>query len=270
MTKSLILFFIILSNVFCAKKTIQNLRFQNEYCHQNKTCNLKSFSLSTYNSLDSKQIGVFKNSYMEGYYEVKDPKYVQDFAVVQYIKGCIFEEYWHDNENVRLRNDGVIRDFFGKKVIFNHPNYVIDSFDDDPIYASFSEGNHRHGLYSIKLNDSKSIIFDDSKFHKSLINIANNNKKKIYFSDMPTGSSYTETMILEGTNKGKISKYTRNASMVFTTCIFKTSDIPRNLSPQNTDTSKAIKCFNWSNSHIYNSNKKLFYTNNNVHSKCFK
>ncbi len=246
--------------------------FRNSDCKKTNSCDLKSFKLKITGDQSSRNTsyGVRKNiqTYMEGSFEVDSIESMRKYAIVQYIKGCVYQKNSLDDEEATVRFDGRSRDFFGKKIPFLHKELVIDSFDDDPIYASYSEGHDRHGLYKIKKDESKSVLFDDSKYYDYLFDRPEIKKTIMHFSDMPTGSSYNEIRISAGDNKGKVSKTVENASMTFQTCIFKTSDVPRGLGPNDTDRSKAIKCFNWSNSHLYNSNTQKFESNNTVDKTC--
>ena len=246
--------------------------FKNIDCKKTNSCDLKSFKLKVTNDQDSRQTpyGVRKNisTYMEGSFEVDSIESMRKYAVVQYIKGCVYQKLSHDDGPAQIRLDGRVRDFFGKKIPFVHKELVIDSFDDDPIYASYSEGHDRHGLYKIKQDESKSVLFDDSKYYDYLVEKPQIKKPIMHFSDMPTGSGYNEIKISAGENKGKVLKTISNASMIFKTCIFKTKDVPRDLKPTDTDRSKAIKCFDWSNSHIYNKGTQQFETNSSVDKTC--
>jgi hypothetical protein len=255
-----------------APKATTSQEFINSDCISNNTCNLLSFEIKTYNSHknqpdDIAKINVRAATMMEGSIRLKNKKSLKEFAVVQYIKGCVYQENQFANEEATISHRGRTRFFFGESIDFSHPNFVIDSLDTDPIYASSPYG--RHDYYSIVTQPGRSILFDNNRYVRHLSeNPQVSEQPVIKFSDIPTGSSYSELLISEGINKGKKYKMKEIGSMVFKTCVFKTSDVPRDLKPEDTDTSKAIKCFEWSNSHTYKKELNVFESNSAVDPLC--
>ena len=250
--------------------------FINYDCIKNDSCDLKSFSIDIYKSFESEPRSnsnpvLYASTFLEGKYEVGTEKSIKEYAVVQSIKGCVYQKNQKDDEPETIYKGGTTRDFFGEKINFRHENLVIDSFDDDPIYASYSEQNDRHGLYRLKKDESISLLFtelDDNDeflfFSPEII------KPIIHFSDMPTGSRYSEGLMTGGELKGKINKSLRLASMEFKTCIYKTKDVPRNLGPNDTDRTKAIACLNWNNSHKLNKARTAFEDRKSLDSNCLR
>ncbi len=250
-----------------------HLSFKNIECDKTNSCNLLSFDLKTYNTKEieigrSKRKTYWAQTLMEGSLSLKSKEAVDEFAVVQYIKGCVFTKTQLNDEKPNFFHKQRHRIFFGKKTSgFSHPKFVIDSFDTDPIYAS--REFDRHGNYKVLLKPTGSVLFSDRKdwmalSEKPVIEA----KPTIYFSDMPTGSYYSKMKIVAGEDIGKILKTEERASMIFKTCVFKTKDVPRDLKPENINTNKAIKCFDWSNSQKFNFNLSKFEFRKEVDVNC--
>ncbi len=277
MTNYFILIFLSFLALFSAGAMEQETKsFINKDCSVTNSCDLKSFSITIFKDFEtdttiSSTPIHYATTFLEGKYEVTSKDVIKKYAVVQYIKGCIYEKNQKDDEPETIRKSGTRRDFFGKKINFRHEDLVIDSFDDDPIYASYSEQNDRHGLYKVKRDETISLLFteiDDNDeylfFSPEII------KPIIHFSDMPTGSRYSENLISHGTHAGKTSKTTKIASMIFETCLFKTQDVPRNLGPSDTDRSKAISCLSWENSHQLKKDKSGFEKRDDIDPNCLE
>lgn len=252
---------------------VQQDQFVNTDCYSNDSCDLLEFNLKvSYGSGiydDGNGVNFYKNSYMEGSFKVSNISLIRKFAVVQYINGCVFQSLGIQGETAIIRTDIRSRDFFGQKIPFIHKNWVIDSFDEDPIYSSYFKIQDRHALYKIKKDETKSVIFDDSKYFDRLMDNPLILRPIIHFSDMPTGSNYSKRKI--NSNGRLIDEINREeASMIFKTCIFKTEDVPVGFISTNTDSSKAIKCFTWSNTHKFNSITKVYESNNVVNPICTK
>ncbi len=257
-------------------RVVKNLIYHNTNCTDTNSCSLKSFGLKVSIS-ESKGTNFQKrpymtiNSHMEGFYKTSDIETMTDYAVVQYIKGCRYRKSRFNNEAFFLNFKSTFREFFGKQQFnLRHEKLVIDSVDTDPVYASYSKWRERHAFYQIKKNEKYSVIYDDSKYYNYFYEKPEIKRPIMHFSDMPSGSSYNELKISEGNNAGKILASAENASMKFITCIYKIVDVPENLHPEDIDQSKAIKCLNWSNSHILNWKTKKFNSSNKLDPNCLK
>ncbi|MBD63617.1 MAG: hypothetical protein CME62_00285 [Halobacteriovoraceae bacterium] len=211
------------------------MTFHNNECEQTSSCDLKEFTIKVYKARSKYGSAPFSyNVMMEGYYETKSLDTLTDFAIVQFIKGALVET-GRTSDFTRFG----IRKFFGKKwQPFHHPEWQIDSLDEDPIYASFiHEGvYYRHGAY--QLNPKRqSILFEDVEEMFYL-----NHKPttpRLYFSDLPTGSSVSKSLI-------------RESELEFRTCIYKTKNIPQDIGPDDVDFAEPIQCFEWEGKFPYN------------------
>lgn len=248
-----------LSGTLLAKEQ-KTYKFENTKCEQTDSCDLKGFEITITRLANEvyDENRISSHSTMEGFYETTDTCVVEKYAIVQFIKGGLFNSSAYDINHLETGyNTG--RQFFGESIFpFIHPEWVVDSVDADPIYASYRDQNDRHGLYRIKKDESRSILFDDSSyytyyFYRPKLPIA-----RMHFSDMPTGGSYSEINITGGPNAGKTLYSSTNASMAFYTCIYKAEDVSENANEYDIDKEKAIGCLTWSNHHIFDPRTKSF------------
>lgn len=235
-----------------AQVTSKTLVFENVDCEQTDSCGLKKFQIKiTRDANDDSSRFLMSNTYMEGYYETQKISQVEDYVMVQYIKGGVFNEYKVGDAPIQTYR-GMSRDHFGQEIPFVHPEMVVDSFDVDPVYASYAEKNDRHGLYKIKSDESRSVVFDDSKYYTYYFYRPEMKLPRMHFSDLPSGAIYSKTHISAGPNAGKTSYSSQSVSMEFTICAFKKSDVPENAGPKEVPQEAAIGCLDWSNHHVYN------------------
>lgn len=210
--------------------------YSNENCEQTNSCDLKTFEIKVYKMRSKHGSDPFDYRVaMEGYYETDTVDNIENYAIVQYIKGSVVETGTGDEEFTRFP----FRTYFGERWYkFNHPDWQIDSIDTDPIYASFIHDGvvYRHGAYQINPAQG-SLIFDDIPV------VFYFNEKptipRLYFSDLPSGSHIG-------------NYYVRESKLKFKTCIYKTSEVPMDLGPDDTDFAQAISCFEWDGIFPYN------------------
>lgn len=226
--------------------------FNNDSCEETNSCDLKKFQITlTRDANDDSSRFLMSNTYMEGYYETNDKSAVEDYVMVQYIRGGIINEYKIGNGPMQTYR-GMSREYFGADMPFVHPEMVVDSFDTDPVYASYAEKDDRHGLYKIKSDESRSVVFDDSKYYTYYFYRPDLKTPRMHFSDMPSGGMQSSVNISAGPNAGKTSYSAQSSSMEFIICAFKKSDVPETAGPKDVSRDKAIGCLKWSNHHIYN------------------
>ena len=112
--------------------------WKNSDCKKTGTCSLKSFSVLVEDyivkfSPDDTSYGTT----MVARYRTDRVSSLEDYVIVNFIRGCIFESYLKNGEIIK--GISTSRDFFGGSVRFRHPEWVIDSVDEDPVYWSASE-----------------------------------------------------------------------------------------------------------------------------------
>lgn len=176
-------------------------------------------------------------------YKTKDIRDLEDYVVVQYIKGCKYESV---KINGNERNEYTVsREFFGDVVPFIHKEWVVDSVDEDPVYNSTNES--RHALYRWN-----SVMDSEAKETERYYFQAPPENNRLYVRDMPGTSFMTKYPQYNAI-------FATNTSLKFKTCLFRTENVPMTVSSPSEDlTDKAIKCYDWSSSFVYNSEKKKF------------
>lgn len=182
-------------------------------------------------------------------YTTKEIDQVEEYAVVQYIQGCMFD--------ATLNQDGSItkgiqnhRQFFGQSVPFKHTSMVIDSVDVDPIYNSFED--HRHGAY--RWNEVPGSYDKNTEhfyYHQAP------DTPRLYVRDTPSGAFQT----FNGA---------KNVSMKFETCLIETSKVPKVAAPDLDLRPQAIACFKWNHSFVYNFKTQEYENPTDIDPFCLK
>jgi hypothetical protein len=214
--------------------------FKNKNCKETDSCDLVEFGIK---NKESESFHGFNNGYpnysssMVAWFKTKKIDQLEKYAVVQYIRGCIFYSKDEGNGEVSKRI-GHTRRFFGKSEKFKHPEWVIDSLDKDPMYwsASIEKYKNRHGLH--RLDEPNHYISQPNKKYYF------RNKVKgpqLFIADMPTGASFMNER--EGY---------QNSSLEFKTCLYKTSSLAITTDPFDVNLDEALVCYPWRSSHIYN------------------
>ena len=176
-------------NLYAAPSADEVFRFENTDCEKNQSCDLLNFELKVYHQKDEYpnfqgRMAKRSSTVAEGRFETSSGQNVRNYAIVQYIEGCLYSSSMLDDGEIIINTNSHKREFYGKLINFNHPTQVIDSIDSDPIYASFKED--RHGSYRVTDDYSKSSLFDDSRHFKFLYNKPEIETPILIFSDLPT------------------------------------------------------------------------------------
>ncbi|MDB5037530.1 MAG: hypothetical protein JWQ35_1058 [Bacteriovoracaceae bacterium] len=222
------------------------------HCKKNNSCSLKSFKLLV------REVKSHLVEYNEDHFNTKiiatyrttSVDTLEDYAFVQFIRGCRFDSTM-ENEVVKKTNDWGSMTSFGKSMTSRFPNWTIDSEDSDPVYNSNSERadrvNLRHFLYRWNTVPNS---FDRTtqKFFGEEKPI----DPSLYVSDL-TGSAY---YVANGFYRGTAF----NNSYQLKMCIFKTKEIPLATVSNDIYFAAPIKCFDWQNSLVYNYASSKFET----------
>lgn len=180
------------------------------------------------------------------------PEDLQKFAVVQFIRGCYFQTKEKADGGIEYFQN-TSRDFFGSTTDFMHKQWVVDSVDDDPIYWSNKDAKYGNRVALYRLDDP---------FYSRKVE----NRKYVYrhFKDQDT--YYVRDLPSPGKNYD--DEYS-NASMEFRTCLYRISDVPKISDPESKGLlEKAIHCFEWNHSYIYNYQLKAFEIKEQLASYC--
>ena len=215
--------------------------FTNPDCARNGTCALKSFKVERADyglslDVDSYWLG----TKMAAHYQTQSLETLRDYAVVQFIRGCVFTSWYKDGKATNLLSTG--REHFGHEISLKHPRWVADNERADPIYGGDPSLPDRHFYY--QWNTVPGSVAGKTAH---LMGESTPSTPEVYITDDPTGAAYDPTA-----NPATDMTRIRNATLQFQTCIFRTRDVPRDNGPEGVDRSLALHCANWMVSHVYN------------------
>lgn len=215
---------------------------------------LTSFNLQVFDSVFNMDDYHAPSTSIVASFTTKSVDKLKDYAIVQFIKGCVFEEY-KDRDGETKRKYLVRKFFDNKSSIFHHKDWEIDSSDVDPIYNSTDKLDIRTGGY-FWINGDKNPLFDDVQEH--YFGLETPVIPKLSVQDMPTGGSISYNY----------SSTVTNSSLEFKICIYKTKDVPLVLPSTQVDFAPPIHCFDWRSSKIFNSDSKKFESIEGIHPFC--
>ena len=223
--------------------------FVNTDCQETDTCDLLEFSIKVADyELKMPYTGelVYGTS-MIVEYETTTLETLEKYALVNFLRGCMFVSAKHSN--------GVVANFFsdrkdqfGASKYFCFPDWAIDSTDDDPVY--YSSYKSRHYMY---------------KWNTVLGSFAKNTEKK-YGEEKP---SHPRLYISDPiANAWFANGEAKNISLEFKTCIYRAGDIPKKTTENDTNFATPIHCFFWKSSHVFNHATGQFESKNEIDSFC--
>ena len=216
--------------------------FLNPDCHATDSCDLKRFTLSkVVNEIwfsDNPDYPTYGNGVIMEY-ETDSVAALENYAIVQFKKGCVFETAKTSEGKIRrIITDTVAS--FGEQVLFCFRQWVIDSQDSDPAYNSDPD----HGrFYFLRWNKPGSYDNRTQKYYGAVKPQA----PVVYMSDYPAGAFIAGSGI-------------RNVALEFKTCIYKAVDVPSVTRREEIDFAKPINCFEWQNVYVYDFAKAKFQT----------
>lgn len=177
-------------------------------------------------------------------YETASLDQLEDYAVVQFTRGCQFNKTKENGKIVYY--DNILRYLFNDLVVYKFSDWVIDSGDDYPMFGNTPEDFDyeggkptRHGLYTWNRHDN----FDQDG---EVLYYKEQPKKPYLYTDDHPGTAFLQ------------NNMAKNISQEYRTCLYKTKDIPLRGSPKDLNFAKPIQCFNWSSSFIYDYSKNEF------------
>jgi hypothetical protein len=217
--------------------------FLNPDCRSTDTCDLKRFTLTTsvyevWFSDDPNYPTYGNGVIME--YETDSVDALEKYAVVQFIKGCVFDSS-KNREGKINRNVSYTVPSFGENIPYCFSEWVIDSQDTDPAYNSDPEYGR---FYLLRWNKPGSYEYPDHKYYGA-------EKPKIpvvYMADYPAGALVTGSGV-------------KNVALEFNTCIYKASDVPAETRREDINFAKPITCFEWQNVYVYDFDRGRFQAN---------
>lgn len=213
---------------------------------------LRSFSVHTENyEIVWRGMSSSFGTSMRASYTTERVADLENYAVVQFIRGCYFHSRW--DGQVIHKDVSLHRDLFGQSVPFRHPEWVIDSIGVDPMYWGTSEHPSRHHYYSSARNAG---VYESR--HSDFWGIRRPTVPELYVTDYPS-SGYA------------ISRFeANNVSLEFRTCIYHTADIPRVTTPSNINFATPLHCVEWRSSHIYDFQNHQFTESTQIDPFCLE
>ncbi len=229
-------------------------------------CALKRFTLEDY--VHSSSAGEFDRSrisVMGAVIETTAPACLRDFAVVQFIRGCV----WHDRYELpslalKERVHDVARWYRGKRVVFSHPDFEVDRTDEDPVYASDPDADGRVGMSYVPKRplrlrpDRASLMSDLRAFDRP-------DEREFLQDSAPTTLAFVTdvpdggvTILAE--DAGALTA--ANSSLDFLTCVYRIADVPESgemaPAPAAGAAGRPLACFTWHSRHVYDPASREF------------
>lgn len=216
--------------------------FLDPNCQRTASCALKRFSLiQEENEIwfsDNPKYPTYGNGVIIEY-ETDSVAALEQFAVVQFKRGCVFDSKL-DGAGMerRLVTDTVAS--FGELVPFCLRRWVIDSQDRDPAYNSDPKQGR---FYYLRWNLPGSYEKPSEKFFGA----AKPERPVLYMSDYPAGAFIAQTAV-------------RNVALQFKTCIYNARQVPSVTHRDDLDFAQPLHCFAWQNIYIYDFTRRVFRT----------
>lgn len=229
---------------------VKDFKFKNTDCLLTNTCDLMSFSVKIFDYTllaDKKYHGA--KAFLS--YKTSSVESLENYAIVQYIKGCVYNETTQlDGAITRINN--IAREFFGKYKKFSHTQWEIDTIDTDPIYNSSMLENYKSRHLNYRWNTVEGSIAEETeKFLLHELPLY----PEIYVSDRPA-QAYKDGNTVKSVN------------LEFNVCIYKTFDIPLILEPTDINFATPIKCVDWKHSKVFDHTLKKYVSNKIISETC--
>lgn len=221
--------------------------YKNTQCEASDSCGLTEFKVHTYN-----YEAIFPDGSSHGTsafmsYKTQKVDQLENFAIVQKIKGCQFESGPSSTGEV-VKKLTYAREFYNEIIPYKHPAFVIDSIDLDPMYNNWTP-DRRHAAYRWNKVAGSYDKTTEVKYGATLPT-----RPELYVSDLPGVAFF-------------MGGAAKNLSLQFEVCIHKTSDVPTTSRPDS-EISAPIACHTWASSFIYNHKTNKFESKAEIDSFC--
>ncbi len=180
---------------------------------------------------------------------------INDYGVVQFIKGCKWESIWNGSQLEKLMS--ISRDHFGEPTKFIHRDWEVDTDSYDPVYQSYD--GDRFALWRWN-QDARS----DNPETATFTHFKPTPHPTVFLTDQP-GTSYKSATSTTAIQTAK------NSTLHFKSCLFKMSDLPETTDRpgSNIDMSRAIHCFEWKDKWVFNFQTQSMSQPEGIDSICF-
>lgn len=181
-------------------------------------------------------------------YETDGLDTLEDYAFVNFIKGCNYLSRQEKNGDITVEHPFVKSNLGRENTPFNFADWTVDSWDVDPMYASIKNKNFpRHASYRwVKDFSLKPLLNrkNDFIFGKSDAPI----KPSLFVRDQPNGAFV----------RSKI-KTAKSSTLKFKMCLYPAANIDPT-GEQLPIVKNAIHCFDWQQMYAYDwkTNKMTF------------
>lgn len=224
----------------------QQQSFLNSQCQTTHTCSLLKFEIETHDYTVSLPEGPSFGTSMTASFESDGPETITDYAIVQFVRGCRFSSTLKGQFIQYYSNN--VRILFEELVPFRHPQWVIDSNDRDPAYASSSQGR----FFNLKWNDQKG---------------ERTKKGQHFYGQLPPSHGEVYIQHLQG-QAFVYEAEANNISLSYQTCLYPSKNVPDSATPTEIHFATPLHCFSWNYSKIYDHTLKKFVDLDHLHPYC--
>lgn len=237
------------------EQTFENSRLT---CAKNDTCDLEKVIFRKENYLIPPTPAVPDDNTVQGTrilagFLTDEISALTRYLFVQFTRGCMWHSYL-DNDMKVETEFGVLRDFLGISYIqHNFPNWVVDTNDTDPAYATNPSQANRHYFL---------------QHGKTIPAWIPSNQGKLFGEERPVIPFGYVTDAVGPAYYSPVFKMAVNASLEFKTCLFKAIDVPLVTNGADVDIDKALVCFSWDSKFVFDHREIVFKSQKGIDREC--
>lgn len=218
-------------------------------CEQNGSCGLKKiFYRAKHKEIVFKEDKYYSTDFYIGY-ETNSILDIEKFAIVQLINGCQWSEKLNPETGERIKTFNISRDHYGVSKKFVHKSWEIDNTDANPFYSSLvrpGAEDDKFGLLKWNFPEHVDGMVDGVNIDKAIYYYqAFPGFSKVFVTDLP-GPGYAVKNF-----KGELEA--KNSNLDFRVCVLPIDAVPYTapVSGKGIQWNKALACFSWKSSYIY-------------------
>jgi hypothetical protein len=168
------------------------------------------------------------------WYETTSPKDVEEFAFVQYVRGCIYASERHADGLITTHLN-VTHQHLGTRSVFVHLDWTVDAHLADPMMSSNPRFPVRH--YFMEWNKKPDQFPTE---HGAFYGENPPKRPRLFAFDSPGVSAHVPS---------SSEDFAVNHSLEYRTCLYRTRDIPTG--SDGSIIPNALGCFEWKSSYVY-------------------